>query len=61
MQGKKQKKGQQTMNSLGKLYRKRVRHNLIDKKDFEAFCSDFTKYANETKKSSLFKKMNKKF
>ena len=40
-------KDQQKTNSFDKLYRKCLRDNVIDKKEFESLCNFFTKYVDE--------------
>ena len=55
---KQYEKDQQTIKSFGKLYRKSLQNNVIDKSDYESLCNIFTKYLEETKNESFFINMN---
>ena len=44
---------QQTIKSFGKLYRKSLQDNIIDKTEYESLCNVFTKYVDENKNESF--------
>ena len=44
---------QQTMKSFGKLYRKSLQDNIIDKTEYERLRNIFTKYVDENKNESF--------
>ena len=46
-------KDQQTIKSFGKLYRKFLQDNVIDKTEFGSLCNIFTEYLDETKNESF--------
>ena len=50
---KRYERDQQTIKSFGKLYRKSLRDNVIDKTEYEGLCINFTKYLEETKSESF--------
>ena len=50
---KQYEKGQNTIKSFDKLYRKSIQHNVIDKNDYESLCNIFTKYVDENKNESF--------
>ena len=47
---------QNTIKSFDKLYRKSLQDNVIDKNEYESLCIIFTKYIDEDKNESFFKK-----
>ena len=52
---KQYKRDQQTIKSFGKLHRKSLEDNVIDKNEYESLCKIFTKYVDETKNESFLK------
>ena len=46
-------KGQQTIKSSNKLYKKFLQDNIFDKNEYESLCNFVTKYLDETKESFL--------
>ena len=46
-------KGQKTIKSFNKFYRKSLQDNVIDKKEYESLCYVFTKFLEETKNESF--------
>ena len=47
-------KGQQTIITFDKLYRKELQDILIDKNEYESLCNTFTKYLEKKQKMNLF-------
>ena len=47
-------KDQQTTKSLDKLYRISTQDNVIDKKEYESLCNNFTEYLEGTLKNKSF-------
>ena len=50
---KQYEKDQLTIKSFGKLYRKSLQDNVIDKTEYESLCNIFTKYVDENKNESF--------
>ena len=50
---KQYERDQQTIKSFGKIYRKSLQDNIIDKTEYENLCSIFTKYVDENKNKSF--------
>ena len=50
---KQYERDQQTINSFGKLYKKSLQDNVIDKNEYESLCNNFTKYVDENKNESF--------
>ena len=46
---KQNNKDQQTVKSFDIFYRKRLRDNLIDEKEYVPLCNNFTKYVDDNK------------
>ena len=46
---KQYERGQQTIKSFDKLYRKSLQDNVNDKTEYESLCNLFTKYIDENK------------
>ena len=46
-------KDQKTIISFDKLYRKTLKDEVIDKKEYESLCKIFTKYVAETENESF--------
>ena len=54
---KQYERDQQTIISFGKLYRKSLQDNIIDKTEYESLCNVFTKYVGQSK-NEFFLYMN---
>ena len=50
---KQYERGQNTIKSFDKLYRKSLQDNVIDKNEYESLCNIFTKYVDENKNESF--------
>ena len=50
---KQYERDQQTIRSFGKLYRKSLKDNVIDKTEYESLCNIFTKYVDGNKNESF--------
>ena len=49
---KQYEKGRRTIKSFDKTYRRSLKDNIIDKKEYESLCNIFTNYVNENKNES---------
>ena len=50
---KQYERGQQTIKTFDKLYRKSLQDNVIDKTEYESLCNIFTNYVDENKIESF--------
>ena len=50
---KQYERDQNTIKSFGKLYRKSLQDNVIDKNEYENLCNIFTRYVDENKNESF--------
>ena len=50
---KQYERGQNTIKSFDKLYRKSLQDNVIDKTEYDSFCNIFTRYVDEKKNESF--------
>ena len=50
---KQYERDQRTIKSFGKLYRKSLQDNVVDKTEYDSLCNIFTKYVDENKNESF--------